>query len=80
MTRNERAMNWPDLPNEPAGGGDRLSRWIEDTDPAPVEPPPEPKPLPPDPESSYPPGTVDLPTQPRWRRFLDSIRPATRKA
>jgi hypothetical protein len=83
MTRNERAMNWPDVPAEPAGGGDRLGHWIENTDPAPVEPPPEPKPLPPVPESSYPPDAVDLPAQlatPRWRRFIDSIRTTTRKA
>jgi len=62
---------------------DPVARWIDDTDPAPVEPPPEPKPLPPVPESSYPPGAVDLPVQlapPRWRRFIDSIRTTTRKA
>jgi hypothetical protein len=38
MTRDG-LIDWPDTPPEPAGGGDRLARWFNDTDPAPAEPP-----------------------------------------
>lgn len=42
MTASERSMRWPEVPAEPAGGGDRL-RAYWDRDPSPVAEPPEPK-------------------------------------
>ncbi|GAA2159279.1 hypothetical protein [Glycomyces lechevalierae] len=86
MTRNDRLMHWPDVPPEPAGGGDRLARWIRDTDPEPATEPPRVEPV--DhglaverewkPEDGHPLPPVQT-NEPLLRRFFDSIRPG-RKA
>lgn len=61
----ERAMPWPDVPAEPVRP---MRQWIEDTDPAPVEPPPEPARVPVDHDTDARPYAMTV--TPWWRRIL----------